>query len=505
MLTKTKELPSFTFETDVMRAEESDNKLFLIGCASSTAEDTFETIFSEECQRGFVEDCENDTVIVESIHSEKLAKIGIGSRYLFSVGRVVESYLEYDDKEQKTKFIVKIEIDSENPEAVRLYNMVKNPKKEYGHPEKLALSIHGKIIKWHYEKGKKIFDRVRLTHIAIVDNPSNKDTYLEVISRSIEIYEKEVSREMVTPTISPQEIRNQIDSALQEMVDQITAVTESNINFKNSLSVIRNFVQKYSSIISAITCESEWCEHEKEDDDDEIEDKNETVSEASCKEDSASRENTSQNSFIEKMLMQIDSKTKEVDEMAKRIESTEVEQNNKEISRENENDRECEQRETSNTSNSEGRSDQAGTVARQQESEVEQNQPINKQEGDVMENTTKPENQVETPEVNDTVSREELVSVATNIETKFETISRESLEKIDSMTKLIETLAEKFETVSRELEALKNEPASTPADLSTVSREVEDAKTRFKNGKMTSKERNEFINNYMSIWTGVKK
>lgn len=180
-------MSDFTFAIPVTRAYEKDGRMFIEGTASTTEIDSHNTIFTLECQRGFVEDIEGgvkekDPVLCEAEHKGDEIPV-------FDIGWVVKGSLNQERTE------VVIELDPDNPVAVYYFNKLTKKDPKTGKVKRLGLSINGYAEKSHWNSdGIREFDRVKLRKVGIVRAPSNPSSYIKSILRSLETTEREQSK-----------------------------------------------------------------------------------------------------------------------------------------------------------------------------------------------------------------------------------------------------------------------------------------------------------------------
>lgn len=298
-------LLSFTSEIEVFRASEKNGKKYITGIASSTSRDDYNTIFAESAQVGFVEDCQNSNIIVELYHQEKN-----NHPVFLNIGKVVSASVVRQDG--KTSFQVEIEIKPTSSLANDIWNIIQNPDPSFGDPVKFGMSIHGIVTKSHYEYVDniytKIYDRVSLRRIAIVDNPSNTDTFAEAVARESaqttaevpsveqtanqipEVKPEEVSRDTITlesdwqsatsmakqfagnntmnnpvvesptPTITATELKAKMDTLINEMVKEVKVLQVSGLMPENVLMLMDELVEKYEDEISCLKWDTQYCD-----------------------------------------------------------------------------------------------------------------------------------------------------------------------------------------------------------------------------------------------------
>lgn len=276
----------FSFNA-VLRAVEENGIKYLEGVASSTSKDQHGTIFSEDCQDGFVSDINENNVVIDIKHSDN---------FMDFIGKADSATVIQED--DVTKLVVRIKLNNNNPQATQLYNIIREPNVEMGEPDNLGMSIMGTAKKWHINsEGITIFDRVILERIAITDNPSNTDTFINVIKRSIEKREELMSKELNQTEevevqreveIAPQEeskeevkieenvevkraldrtsegkvtsasVRETIAEMVTKMVSAITAVQASDLTADMLLLAVKEFVDYYEDKLEYLMWDVEW-------------------------------------------------------------------------------------------------------------------------------------------------------------------------------------------------------------------------------------------------------
>lgn len=256
-----KVLSSFIFNTEVLRAEELDGERYLHGIASSTSIDSYKTIFNEKCQEYFVEQCANNIIPIDIEHQVN---------FLFRVGKVVEAFTVKEES-GKVLFHIKIQL-KKNRTADDVWEAITNPDPDFADVTNFGLSIKGLVEEAHHESigGEiiKVFDRVKLTYITITQKPSNADTFLEAIERSIETPDfqelttvlnnddnKEVMRMRdINDMLKVSEVLANINKIVAEMVEQINNVQSANLTTENVLEIVKMFAEKYEDKIEWECC-----------------------------------------------------------------------------------------------------------------------------------------------------------------------------------------------------------------------------------------------------------
>lgn len=294
---------SFSSEA-IVRASEKNGKKYIVGVASSDSKDDYKTIFSNACQIGFVEDCQNFNILVELEHQEKF-----GHPFIKNIGKVVSASAIKENN--KTLFQVETELNSKSFLANYVFDTVKDPDPSFGEPIKFGFSIYGVVQKSHFEyidgEYTKIYDRVSLRRIAMTDHPSNPDTFVEAVSRASEqdnvtelpkvepIQEQkpiteEVARDSITieteygsasslinqlasnqsqpiqetpesvptPQVTSQELKAKLDGVLNEMVNQVKALQISGLTPVNMLCLMSELVEKYCEAVEDLDNAVRW-------------------------------------------------------------------------------------------------------------------------------------------------------------------------------------------------------------------------------------------------------
>lgn len=490
-------LNNFSFETTVLRTEvDSNGELYLIGVASSDIKDYHNTIFNSDCQRGFLEDVQNETIIVEMFHEQNEKR----PKFTQSIGKVVEASTQIED--DKTKFITKIKLNKRNPQAQWIYDIVQEPLVEFGEPTQLGLSIWGYVKKWHYENidGQtiKVFDRVSLKRIAITDKPSNKDTFLECISRSIDSIENNNKKEEVISrmfardengNVKMSDVKTQLNLQMQEFMNEINKAYTAGFTAENTLNILKGFIEKYEDIMQQTIWEAKWncCVDDSMEEATMDSSSEDVVSEACVKRE----KEVNQNKFIEQInnLLELNKVSREqVQNIEKNIEEKE---NGRTIKNES-------KRTTCDTCDSSRQdSSTCDTESCNRSCEESQSSIVQREE--------------EEAKVEQEVIQVETVDVEKIVENKLETVSREIVStlqiSIDSLLQEINSLNKSIETISREVEVIKNQPASTPANtIQVVSREQSlSEKERYEKGLMSKQEAEKFRDKVFKNLFGVRQ
>lgn len=176
----------FKFAIPITRAySNSDGEMFFEGTASSTSIDTFHTIFNRQCQEGFSFDIARG---LETLEPVELEAEHLGDEEPMNIlGTLISASVSEDDKLQ-----VVARLDSDNPKAIYYYKKMTTADPITGKTKQFGLSINGTVETAHFEyndelrKNVRVFDRVKLKRVGIVRKPSNPDSWIEKIIRSVE-------------------------------------------------------------------------------------------------------------------------------------------------------------------------------------------------------------------------------------------------------------------------------------------------------------------------------
>lgn len=491
---------NFATEVQVLRTEfnSESNKYFLYGCASSDSLDIHNTKMSYECLKGFVLDCQEENIIVELFHQSK-------NNYPFTanIGRVIESNIQFED--EKTKFYVKIEVNYKNPLAKYIWDIIENPSLEFGEPIKFGLSIDGFSNQFHYENKIKVYDRVKLKRIAMTNQPSNPDTFIDTIER--EANQENISRDLYTMTPEPlnpndieddinrkclnredstdilstphthepipeRDLRKKTNDLVNELVSSIEIIQNSGLSTHNVFKIIGMFLEKYEDLYEQIEEEVDCCGVDEQQTD--TTDINNPSFDDENEDDSAlmlrdSSKNT-KNNYLERF--------RKIFEILRESENGEINQQS-------------------------GNGSTDTTTSGRTETELEHKNKRQTSEGQhtesiieekTMETEVKQEiEQVEEKIDNAKVERDSLV----------QSIAESVLKSLNEA--IVSPLQTKLEEVTRELNVIKNQPASLPANVTGIVQREASVIERLRNGQEVSKkelmaEQNKAIRN---IW-GLK-
>ena len=176
----------FKIQIPITRAymNESGEMLFE-GTASSTSMDAHETIFNESCQESFASDILNgmangEPVELESEHNGDLEPMNI-------LGPVISAEIIDGNK---LKIVGRL--DPDNPKSVYYFKKMTVADPITKRVKQYGLSINGNVVTAHFDynaelkKNIRVFDRVVLKRVGIVRKPSNPDSWIEKMIRSVE-------------------------------------------------------------------------------------------------------------------------------------------------------------------------------------------------------------------------------------------------------------------------------------------------------------------------------
>lgn len=193
----------FKFAIPITRAYTNENgEMLFEGIASSTSIDTFETVFNRNCQDSFAFDIirgmENgEPVELEAEHLGDEEPMNI-------LGAVVNAEVTEDSR---LKIIARL--DSDNPKAIYYFKKMTVPDVVTGKTKQFGLSINGVVKDAEYQyneelrKNIRVFKRVQLRKIGIVRRPSNPDSWIEKIIRSVEWSDVSMQEETEVERNSP--------------------------------------------------------------------------------------------------------------------------------------------------------------------------------------------------------------------------------------------------------------------------------------------------------------
>jgi hypothetical protein len=188
----------FKFAIPITRAYTNENgEMLFEGIASSTSIDTFETVFNANCQTSFAFDIARGMETGEPV---ELEAEHLGDEEPMNIlGAIVNAEVTEDSR---LKVIARL--DADNPKAVYYFKKMTVPDAITGKTKQFGLSINGVVREAEYQyneelrKNIRVFNRVQLRKIGIVRRPSNPDSWIEKIIRSVDWSEVEETTQEVT-------------------------------------------------------------------------------------------------------------------------------------------------------------------------------------------------------------------------------------------------------------------------------------------------------------------
>lgn len=200
-----------------------DGGLYIEGVASSTAIDSHETIFNENCQEGFAFDINagadtDEPVLIEVEHKGNEAPIMV-------IGVITKAFV---DAESRLNIVARL--DDKNPVALYYFEILSNPDPKLGRPKQLGLSINGYVKEAHWEyneelqKQIRVFDRCVLQKVGIVRSPSNPETWVEKMARS---YNWNITKENKELAMENEQVVSQEQTTVVEEVREEVKETVS--------------------------------------------------------------------------------------------------------------------------------------------------------------------------------------------------------------------------------------------------------------------------------------
>jgi len=200
----------FKFAIPITRAYMSESgEMLFEGIASSTSIDTFETVFNANCQNSFAFDIARGMETGEPV---ELEAEHLGEEEPMNIlGAVINAEVTEDSR---LKVIARL--DSDNPKAVYYFKKMTVPDAITGKTKQFGLSINGVVREAEYQyneelrKNIRVFNRVQLRKIGIVRRPSNPDSWIEKIIRSVDWSEVEETK---------QEIAERNSSELKKLIE----------------------------------------------------------------------------------------------------------------------------------------------------------------------------------------------------------------------------------------------------------------------------------------------
>lgn len=216
----------FTIHIPITRAYRSESgEMMFEGTASSTSVDSHETIFNEECQDGFKTDIlegmeRGEPVELESEHNGELEPMNI-------LGPVISA-----DVVDNTQLKIIGRLDPDNPKSVYYFNKMTVPDPITKRTKQFGLSINGNVLKAHYEynnqlnKTIRVFDRVILKRVGIVRKPSNPDSWIEKLIRSVQWENVETVKSDSDENSNNQNLTERSNDKMSENTDNKEIETE---------------------------------------------------------------------------------------------------------------------------------------------------------------------------------------------------------------------------------------------------------------------------------------
>jgi hypothetical protein len=181
----------FKFAIPITRAYTNENgEMLFEGIASSTSIDTFETVFNANCQNSFAFDIVRGMETGEPV---ELEAEHLGDEEPMNILGLVTNAEVTEDA--RLKIIARL--DADNPKAVYYFKKMTVPDAVTGKTKQFGLSINGVVREAEYQyneqlrKNIRVFNRVQLRKIGIVRRPSNPDSWIEKIIRSVDWNEVE--------------------------------------------------------------------------------------------------------------------------------------------------------------------------------------------------------------------------------------------------------------------------------------------------------------------------
>jgi hypothetical protein len=222
-------MKDFEYQLEIVRAVKKDDGLYIEGVASNTSVDKYETVFTKQCQEGFVQD------IKEAFEDGKPLKIEVeheGDEASFlNLGPIIDG--ELNNNETKITAI----LDLANPLSNYYYTILTSSPEQnraMGRPEKLFFSIRGKPVESrmaYSEAAKKFiphFDRVKLRKVGITEKPVNDECYADAIKRSLGYSEETLmSSETNDQELETQEL--EVNEVTEVNAEVTTEVVETDV------------------------------------------------------------------------------------------------------------------------------------------------------------------------------------------------------------------------------------------------------------------------------------
>lgn len=167
----------FNFYTDLLKAEKTDEGLFLTGVASTTGIDKQ----NESMSKAALESMVSTTGIIPIVTSHN-------AEAKDTIGEIVSHSIDAEGR-----YVIKARLEESDPEAMKMWNLINK-----GH--KLGFSVGGRVLssKPSFNKAvKRVIDKVELDHIMLTRRPVNPETYAVALTKALENMETENIQEDV--------------------------------------------------------------------------------------------------------------------------------------------------------------------------------------------------------------------------------------------------------------------------------------------------------------------
>ena len=187
----------FKFAIPITRAYTNEQgEMLFEGIASSTSIDSFETVFNSNCQASFAFDIIRGMETGEPV---ELEAEHLGDEEPMNIlGAIISAEVM-----EGSKLKVVARLDSDNPKAIYYFKKMTVPDAVTGRTKQFGLSINGVVREADYQyneelrKNIRVFNRVQLKKIGIVRRPSNPDSWIEKIIRSVEWQEMKQESDVI--------------------------------------------------------------------------------------------------------------------------------------------------------------------------------------------------------------------------------------------------------------------------------------------------------------------
>lgn len=179
-------MSQFKYWIEVTRAVKKADGLYIEGEASNTSVDAYDTVFTDNCQQGFVDDIRGayeagKPLQIEIEHEGDVAPI-------FNIGSITDASID----QSRTKIVARL--DNANPLANYYHTILTSTEEENrmnGRPDKLGFSVRGTIEDSRRDYSSEAqryithYERVKLRKVGLTEKPANNECYAEAIKRSI--------------------------------------------------------------------------------------------------------------------------------------------------------------------------------------------------------------------------------------------------------------------------------------------------------------------------------